>query len=130
MPIHHFGRNIGIVVVIILLIVIALAVVPIPHTVPYKFSISNPGSLSTYYRNQTLCPAGASVSVTFVVNSGDTVTFSVVNPNGGTVWSDDASLGGTSFTVQTCGTYSFGAYDWGPATVVVSLSVFSTSPIL
>jgi len=130
-PVSHLGRNVGIVIVIILLIIIALAVVPVPHKVSHSLSISNPGSVTTtYYTSLSLCPTGASVSVTFTVVSGDTVTFSVVDPNGGTVWSDDSSSGSTTFTVQTCGTYQFGAFDWNPETVDVGVSVASTSPIL
>ena len=108
-----------------------LTVVPIPHSVPYNFSITNPGSVSTtYYYTQSLCPAGVNASVSFTVVSGDTVTFSVVNPSGGTVWSDDASSGSTTFTIESCGAYQFGAYDWAAETVDVSVTVNSVSPIL
>jgi zinc ribbon protein len=133
-PVGHVGRNVGIVIVIIIIIILivaVLALVPVPLKVSYSFSIDNPGSVSaTYYTSKSLCPAGASASVTFTVVSGDTVTFSVLDPNGMTVWSDDSSSGSTTFTVQNCGTYQFGAYDWSPETVDISVSVASASPIL
>jgi hypothetical protein len=118
------------VVVIVLLLIVGLAVVAIPHSVPYSFSISDPGSTATYYQSQSLCPVGATAAVSFTVESGPTVTFSVLDPNGNSVWSQDSSGGSTSFTVQTCGDYKFGTYDWVGETVDVSVTLSSTSPVL
>lgn len=130
-PVKHTGRNIAIIVVVLLFIVIALAVVPVPHSVSYNLTINNPGSATTtYYQYQSVCPTGATVSVSFSVQSGATVTFSVTDPSGSTVWSDDASSGSTTFTAQSCGSYGFGAYDWLAETVDVSIGVASTSPML
>ena len=125
-PAPHTVRNVVIVVVLVVVVLALLAVVPVPRT--NTMTIDNPGSLSTYYQTESLSPTGAPASVSFTVESGNSVTFSVIDPNGYTVWSDDASSGSTTFTIQTAGVYEFGAYDWNPETVDVTVTV--TSPIL
>lgn len=131
-PRSHAGRNaiIAIAILIVLLLVVLVAV-PLPHTTNSSFSISNPGSVSkTYTQSESLCPSGATASVSYTTADGKSVTFSIIDPSGGTVWSHDAASGSTSFTVQSCGSYQFGIYDWAGDTVNVNLSLSSDSPIL
>jgi hypothetical protein len=120
---------IGIVAVLIVVLVVILATVPVPQTSSFGFTMSSSGSQTLDY-SHSLCPVGATASVSYSTDGGRVLTISVLEPNGTTIWNSHSTQGNTTFPVQTCGTYQFAlsAVNAGSASVNVTLSY--SAPIL
>ena len=117
------------VVVLIVVLVVILATVPVPQTSSFGFTMSSSGSQTLNY-SHSLCPVGATASVSYSTGGGRVLTISVLDPSGTTVWDNRSTQGNTTFPVQTCGTYQFAlsASNAGSASVSVTLSY--SAPIL
>jgi hypothetical protein len=120
---------IAIVAVLIVVLLVVLATVPVPQTSTFGFTMSSSGSQTGSY-SQSLCPAGATASVSYSTGGGRVVTITIVDPSGTSIWSNHSTQGNTTFTVRTCGTYLFelSASSAGTATFTVSLAY--SAPIL
>ena len=129
--IKHVGRIVALAVVILVIVLVALVTVPIPKTSSINFSIKDPGSLSQdYHQLEVLCPTGATASVSYASQDGKAVVFTIYDPNQSNIWQHTAPSGSTSFTIQSCGGYSFDVYDAQPENVSVTLSIATSAPIL
>jgi len=127
----HTRRNAVIVVALFLIGGLALVTVPIPRTSTTNFSITDPGSLSQdYHQLEVLSPVGATASVSFSSQDGGVVVFQLIDPFQTTLWSEKASSGSTSFTIQTAGGYEFSIYAPQPENVTVRLSITTSAPVL
>jgi len=102
-----------VVVLVVLVSIILLALFfspgspysPIPR--PFSFTISSGGLLSGT-AGYTF-PSGAGVQFSWHTASGGTVTFSLVNSAGSTIYSQDAASGSDSFSANG-NTYTFESY--------------------
>jgi hypothetical protein len=129
--IRHVGLLVALTVAILAIILVALATVPIPKTSSVNFSIRDPGSLSQdYHQLEVLCPVGATASVAYASQDGKAVVFTIFDPNQNNIWQHTAPSGSTSFTIQSCGGYSFDVYDAQAENVSVTLSIATSAPIL
>lgn len=130
---HQVRLIIAIVIAAIVVTVIALATILITRTTSYTDSGYSSGGGSTPF-NETnslpLCPAGAAVSGSFVAFGFTDVHFSVVAPNGTTIWRQATSPALATFSLPTCGTYQFTVAAQGGGTVDVSVTLQYTAPLL
>jgi hypothetical protein len=114
-------------------VVVALATVPVSQTTSFRLSSSITGNVpnaTSGTANQTLCPVGAVVSVSFSAPGFTDARVSVVAPNGTTLWSQEGPSASTSWTVTTCGVYLFTIAGTGFGTMTVNGTVHFTAPLL
>lgn len=116
-PTSSSHRAIIAVLVLVIVVLLLLFVIPLPY--PFSFAISNPGSAVSSTCIDHTFQAGAAVSFTWSSADGSSVTLSVVDPAGHTVYTDDASTGSGSFTAQGS-SYQICIYDWNAASVTGS----------
>jgi hypothetical protein len=94
----HRVRNVVIVVVVIAVVVIvALALIPIPHSFTEQLN----SSFLTDGKATFSPTSGSAVTGTWSTASGDSVTLSITDSNGGTVYTASAHSGSFSFTANT-----------------------------
>jgi hypothetical protein len=118
------------VLAVLAIALVALATVAVHQSQVESFAITNPGSVvTTQYYNYTFPHAG---TFRFAWTTGGTgsVTFSVLNPLATSIYSVDASSGSGNLSVAGGGHYSFGIYDWLPASVVVTGTYTYSAPYL
>ncbi len=119
-----------VVVIVGLVALVLLATVPVNQTAAESFSIANPGSsVNTYVFNLT-SPYAGTFTFSWYSNDGGSVTFTVLDSVGSTLYTLDSSSGSGNVTMQGGGVYTFGIYDWLPETVQVSGTLHYTAPIL
>jgi uncharacterized membrane protein len=128
---QKIGVIVSLSVVILLIILLVLVTVPVSKTSSTNFSIADPGSLTQdYHRLAVLCPTGATASVSYASHDGRAVIFTIDDPFQSNIWQHNASSGSTTFTIQSCGGYSFDIYDTQAENVSVGISITTSSPIL
>jgi hypothetical protein len=109
------ARTFGKVIVAIVVIVVLLMVVPLPlpYNTTLESSVVNPGY------SQLGSSDCISISGSWSVASGGSVTLLIVNNNGGNVYDADASSGSFSFNAPS-GPYMVGALSVLPEVVQIS----------
>jgi hypothetical protein len=113
-------------------VIILLATVPVRQQFKFGFGEAASGAGPGNFRDnwaQSLCPTGARAAVSFT-SSGLTMTFSIVAPNGTTIWSHAAPDGSTTFTIPACGTYQLVAAGSGSGSYTVTGTVMYSAPLL
>lgn len=93
-----------------MVVVAIVAVFTVPYAHEYSFGTSgSPGldesGVFAGSEKLTLCPSGASVSLTYGTTGSIVATFKATDPSGHTFWTTSTN-GSTAFTV-TCGDYVF-----------------------
>ena len=83
-----------IVIVVLLVIVVALAIIPFPHGYSYTLSSS---ALNNGVATLSV-PAGSQVTGSWSTSSGGSITLTITDELGNTVYSADAASGSFSFT--------------------------------
>ncbi len=121
---------IAIVLAILAVALVALATVSVHQSQVEAFGITNPGSVvTTKYYNFTFPHAGT-FRFAWSTNGTGSVTFSILNPSATSIYSVDSSSGSGSFSVVGGGRYSFGIYDWLPATIAIRGTYSFSAPYL
>jgi len=113
-------------------ILIVLAVVPVPQTSSTHFGSTSSGTGPVIFSDgysESLCPAGANASVSYT-SYGLKLSFSLVDPNGATIWADNATNASTSFNVGACGTYQFDMNGSGDGSYTIDVTLRYSAPIL
>lgn len=103
--------------VVTVVVIVVLVAIPLP--VPFSFGISDPGGATSSTCHTYSFDPQASVSFRWSTPNGNTVTFSVINPNGNVIYDQDTTSGSGSFTSIGSG-YQFCVYSWDVNSVSVS----------
>lgn len=119
-----------VVVIVGLVAVVLLATVPVDQTAPESFAITDPGSLLYTYVFNFTSPHAGTFDFSWYSNDGGSVTFTVVDIGGSTLYTLGSSSGSGNVTMQGGGVYAFGIFDLLPETVQVSGTLHFTAPIL
>jgi hypothetical protein len=90
------GWLVGIIVLIVIVILVALAVIPVSRT--YSYSLTS--SYSTNGTQSATFPCSGTVTGIWKTASGDSVTLTITDASGNTVYSSDGASGGFSFTAS------------------------------
>jgi hypothetical protein len=110
--------------------VVALAIVPVSHSATESFVLKNGGSL-TPLTHPVRFPDSGEFAFHWSTVGGGTVTFTVLNPGGITLYQASSAASGTGNIAVTAGSVeTFEILDWLPETVDVSGTLSYSAPTI
>lgn len=116
--------------VVVLLILGVLATVSVAHSSNESFTLSNPGSLGEFTHSVTF-PRSGVFQFSWATTNGGTLTFTVLDPLGATLYHvANAASGAASISVSSGTEYTFEILDWLGETVHVMGTLTYSAPML
>jgi hypothetical protein len=111
-----------VVVAIIAGVAAILFTVPVHHSLPFGFSELGDAAQNSII-SMSLCPVGATVSVSY--SAVGVTTLNITSPTGTILWTHTGEQGNTTFSVPSCGTYTFTVVGGRMVRMVGTLSYYA-----